>query len=322
MQNKLRLIISPFTFHLSFLFFIFHLSSLCIAQQDSTISINKKIITLKEVVVRSNLNVPSFIDRVKNDTTFYKAFKNLKILGYTALNDVRLLDKKGGIKASLESKTTQHTAKGCRWMTTENQKTSGDILNRYGDWNYYTMQLYSGLFWVVDTVCGETNIVGDGGISLKNKSGTAKHKEQLKMLFFNPGKRIPGIPFMGDKTAIFDDEMARFYDYVIDMEQINGEWSYIFSIKAREDLTAGEKNKIVINNMTTWFDQKSMEIVKRNYDLSYSAGLYDFKVQIETELKKFGEYLVPTVLRYNGNWDVITKKRERAVFTATLFNFK
>ena len=28
----------------------------------------------------------------------------------------------------------------------------------------------------------------------KGKSGMAKHKEQLKMLFFNPGKKIPGIP--------------------------------------------------------------------------------------------------------------------------------
>jgi len=304
------------------LFLISHFSFLIATAQDSTVNVNKKTITLKEVVVRSNLNVPSFIDRVKNDTTFYKAFKNLKILGYSALNDVRILDKKGEVKASLESKTTQHTKNGCRWMTTEDQKMTGDILDKSGGWNYYTMELYSGLFWVVDTVCGETNIVGDVDFNLKNKSGTAKHKEQLKMLFFNPGKRIPGIPFMGDKTAIFDDEMAKYYDYIIDMEQLNGDWTYIFSIKARDNLTSGEKDKIVINNMTTWFNQKTMEIVKRNYDLSYDAGVYDFNVQIETELKKFGEYLVPTVLRYNGNWDVVFKKREKAVFTATLFDFK
>jgi len=28
------------------------------------------------------------------------------------------------------------------------------------------------------------------------------------------------------------------------------------------------------------------------------------------------------VLRYNGYWDVVFKKAERAVFTATLFDFK
>src|SRR6476660_8586585 len=44
-----------------------------IAQPDSTIRVDKKVVTLKEVVVRSNLNVPAFIDRVKNDTSFHKA---------------------------------------------------------------------------------------------------------------------------------------------------------------------------------------------------------------------------------------------------------
>ena len=63
------------------------------AQQDSILRVDKKVVTLKEVVVRSNLNVPAFIDRVKNDTSFHKAFKNLKILAYTALNDIRMLNK-------------------------------------------------------------------------------------------------------------------------------------------------------------------------------------------------------------------------------------
>src|SRR5262245_39127844 len=57
--------------------------------QDTTVTINKKIVTLKEVVVRNDLNVPKFIDLVQKDTSFYKAFKNLKIIGYSALNDIR-----------------------------------------------------------------------------------------------------------------------------------------------------------------------------------------------------------------------------------------
>jgi hypothetical protein len=290
--------------------------------QDSILKVDKKVVTLKEVVVRSNLNVPAFIERVKTDTSFHKAFKNLKVLGYTALNDVRMLNKNGEVKASLHSKTVQSVRNGCRSMQTLDEKTSGDIYDHRGNWNYYTLQMYAGLFWVKDTVCGETNIVGDEELNLKNKSGLDKHKEQLKMLFFNPGKRIPGVPFMGDKTAMFEDNLADYYDFVIDMEELQGEWCYVFTVKARSDLSRGQMDKIVINNMTTWFDQHTMEIVKRKYDLSYDAGLYDFDVQIEAELKKFGDYLVPTVLRYNGNWDVVTKKREKAIFTATLFDFK
>ena len=310
-----RFFIFAFSFLLSF--FPFLLS----AQQDSILKLEKKVVTLKEVVVRSNLNVPAFIDRVKNDTSFHKAFKNLKILGYTALNDVRILDKKGEVKASLESKTVQSVQNGCRSMQILEEKTTGNIFTKSGGFNYYTLQMYAGLFWVKDTVCGETNIVGNSDFTLKNKSGFEKHKEQLKMLFFNPGARIPGIPFMGDKTALFEDNLADYYDYIIDMDQLEGEWCYIFTVKGRDDLSKGEKDKIVINSMTTWFNQQTMDIVKRNYDLSYDAGVYDFNVQIEAELKKFGDYLVPTVLRYNGDWDVITKKRERAIFTATLFDF-
>ena len=292
------------------------------AQQDSTVKVDKKVVTLKEVVVRSNLNVPTFIERVKNDTSFYKAFKNLKILGYTALNDVRMLDRKGEMKASLQSRTIQSVHNGCRSMKVLDEKTTGDIYTKSGDWNYYTLQMYAGLFWVKDTLCGENNIVGDTELTLKNKSGIDKHKEQLKMLFFNPGRRIPGIPFMGDKTAMFDDNLAEYYDYIIDLDQLGGEWCYVFTVKARDDLSRGQKDKIVINNMTTWFNQQTMDIVKRNYDLSYSAGVYDFNVQVEAELKRFGQYLVPTVLRYNGEWDVVFKKKERGIFTATLFDFK
>ena len=293
-----------------------------IGQQDTTIKVDKKVVTLREVVVRSNLNVPAFIDRVKNDTTFLKAFRNLKILGYTALNDIRMLDKNNQEKASLQSRTVQIVHNGCRSMQTFDQRTTGDMLDRDGNYNYYTLQMYAGLFWVKDTVCGETNIVGDEDFSLKNKSGLEKHKAQLKMLIFNPGRRIPGIPFMGDKTAMFEDNLADYYDFIIDMDQLNGDWCYVFTVKAKDDLTAGQRDKIVINNMTSWFNQETMDIVKRQYDLSYDAGVYDFNVQIEAELKKFGEYLVPTTLRYTGEWDVVFKKRERAIFTATLFDFK
>jgi hypothetical protein len=300
------------------LLYCFHVAN----AQDSSVMVSKKTVTLKEVVVRSNLNVPAFIDRVKNDTSFYKAFKNLKILGYTSLNDVRMLDKKGATRATLQGKTRQVVFNGCRHTVIEQEKVTGDLRDKDGNWNYYTMDMYAGLFWVRDTACGENNIVGDPSFSLKNKSGAAKHREQLKMLFFNPGKKIPGLPFVGNKLALFDDEMSNYYDYTIDMEQMNGEWCYVFEVKAREKLSSSQNDRVVINNMTTWFNQQTMDIVLRKYDLSYGAGVYDFNVQIEAELTRFGEYLVPKVLRYNGNWDVVLKKRERGVFTATLFDYK
>src|SRR6185436_18890850 len=73
-----------------------------------------KMVNLSEVLVRTDINVARFINQVKNDTTFYKAFRNLHLLGFTAWNDISVKDKKGKIKASLQSKTKQIRSHGCR----------------------------------------------------------------------------------------------------------------------------------------------------------------------------------------------------------------
>lgn len=305
-----------------FLFLFLFLCHFLSFSQDSTVNFEKKVVTLKEVVVRSNLNVPAFIKRVKDDTTFHKAFLNLKVLGYTSLNDIRMLDKKGEVKATLVSKTEQSVGHGCRWMNILEEKSTGDIFDNKHQYNYYTAQLYSSIFFAHDTVCGENNIVAGTTFTTQGKSGISKHKEQLKMLFFNPGKRIPGLPFIGNKIALFDDDVAALYDFTIDMMEYKGEMCYVFHIAPLTTLSSSQKDKIVINEMTTWFDTDTWEIRGRNYDLSYSAGVYDFNVHIEVEMTKFGEYLVPKVMRYNGDWDVIFKKREKGIFTATLFDFK
>ena len=304
---------------LVFAFFIF---PFCHAQEDSLDNERlAKMISLSEVVVRTDINVPKFIERVKNDTTFYKAFRNLHVLGFTSLNDIRILDKKGKQKAGLQSKTRQNRAGNCRTMNVLSETTDGDFYDGNKNYNYYTAELYAGLFFTTGKVCGETNIVKGITFDAKGKKGAAKNKEQLKMLFFNPGKKIPGIPFMGNKINIFDPDVAQLYDFSIDQEDYEGQSCYVFSVKAKEDLSGSDKDRIVIDDMVTWFNAKTMEVMARNYDISYNAGVYDFSVHMEVQLMKFGDYLVPKVLRYNGNWDVVFKKRERGVFTATLFDF-
>src|SRR5664279_5691651 len=61
------------------------------AQDEDSVNTERlaKMVNLSEVIIRSDLNVARFIDQVKNDTTFYKAFRNLRVLGFTAWNDIR-----------------------------------------------------------------------------------------------------------------------------------------------------------------------------------------------------------------------------------------
>ncbi len=298
-------------------------TSMQLLAQDSTLIIDEKRFTLSEVVVRNNLDYKMLLDQIKEDTTFYKAFKNLRILGFSSYNDIQMKDKKGAVIASLSSKTRQNRTNGCRTMDVLEEKVTGDFYDRSGDYNYMTPELYASLFFTKGTICGETNIVAGKKRSVAGKKGMEKHKEQLKMLFFNPGKKISGIPFIGDKLDLYDETAHKYYDYRLDIEEYKGELCYVFSIMPKADLGFIKNDRIVVDQMVTWFNMKTMSVLARNYALSYKAGMYDFDVSMEVEMTNLGNnIIVPKTLRYKGNWDVIFKKRERAIFTATLFDFK
>ena len=284
---------------------------------DTTLDVGNKVITLSNFVVNNKLNVPAFIEKVKNDSSFYKAFKNLHIVNFTAINDIRMNNKNGALDASLYSRTMQTVKNGCRTMKVLEEKSTGDMYNNSKEFNYYTANMYASLFFTNGTVCGENNIVNGVAFSTEGKSGMEKHKEQLKMLFFNPGRRINGLPFMSNKTAIYDDGLADSYDMNIDWVRYNNTNCYVFKQKVKPT----RKGSVVVDEMNTWFNDSTFEVVARNYSLSYDAGVYDFKVDMEIQMTTLGNLTVPSLIRYIGNWKAIFKKRERGIFTATLSNF-
>ena len=302
-----------------YLFCLLFVSIQSIAQ-DTSVIIDEHRFTLGEVVVRNNFDYKTLLAQIKEDTTFYKAFRNLRVMGFSSYNDIKMLDKKGGVKASLFSKTKQNHENGCRTMEVLEETIAGDFFDSKRNYNYMTPELYAGLFFTKGKICGENNIVKGRNLTDANKKGMDKHKEQLKMLFFNPGKKIPGIPFVGDKLDLYDETAHKLYDYKLDIVEFHGVLTYLFSITPKEEEV--NNNRVVVDQMITWFDMKTLEVLARNYSLSYKAGVYDFDVSMEVEMTKFDGLTVPKILRYRGNWDVLFKKRERAIFTATLFDFK
>jgi hypothetical protein len=185
-----------------------------------------------------------------------------------------------------------------------------------------TPSLYASLFFTKGKICGETNIVKGKKRTIQG-SGIEKAKEQLKMLFFNPGEKIPGIPMIGNKLDLYDDNAHELYTYRLDYVDYHGKLAYVFEIKPKEDLGFFAKDRVVVDQMITWFNPNTLEVLGRNYALSYKAGVYDFNVQMEVEMTYTSNgLLVPKILRYKGDWDVVFKKRERGLFTATLFDFK
>src|SRR5437868_15515879 len=126
-----------------------------------------------------------------------------------------------------------------------NETSFTDMYNINHNFNYYTAHMYSGLFFTKDSVCGEDNIVKGHEFSTEGLSGMDKHKQQLKMLFFNPGKKISGLPFISGKTEIFDESMAAKYEMNIDVSDFNKVNCYVFTIKVKDD----KRNGVVINEM-------------------------------------------------------------------------
>jgi hypothetical protein len=266
---------------------------------------------------RVNFDVPGFIKMVKDDTTFYKAFKNLRILSYTADNHIRILNKKDKDIAALVSETRQHHIDDCRTMSVVSETTSGNFYDSHKDYNYYTAELYANLFFTEGEICGEDNIV-QGGRDVKTSSGTMeKRKDQLKELIFNPGQPIAGVPLISNKVAIFDNKVAPMYDFSITSADYGSIPCYVFTAEARPDYA---KN-VVINKLVTYFSKDNLEIVFRDYLLSYNAWVFDFDVHMQVQMSHFDDLLVPAVIKYNGDWKVPFHKREHAVFTAKFHNF-
>lgn len=272
-------------------------------------------VNLDEVVVnakRIGFDVNSFIRRVEEDTTFYRAFKNLRLLGFTADNDIRLFDKKRQVKASLKSETRQTMNGRCRSMQVLNEKTTGDFYTSKGNFNYYTAELYGSLFFTKGTVC-----VDENGESPDRSGGTMeRHKAQLKQLIFNPGKPIKGVPIVGPKVAIFDRDVMRFYDFSITATEYLGVSCYVFSATAKKDLSRINRADVVINELITYFNKDNFEIVGRKYSLSYKTWVFDFDVKMDVQMTKKNDLLVPALVTYDGTWNVPFKKRETASFVA------
>jgi len=280
-----------------------------------TILANQSL-TLPVVIVNS-VNSDQLLKRIKNDTSFYKAFKTLRVINYHSDNHIEVYNKKGKVKASYKSQAEQIRSGNCRTTKILDQQTTGDFFNRKGDYNYTIGDLFAGLFFAKGKVCGETNIVaGHMDFETSGLSGIEKKKEQLKMLFFNPGRKIPGIPFIGDKLDLYDKDALKRYNYRLDTVTYGEHHGYEFTITPKPGARG-----VVIDYMRTIFDVETMDVLYRSYSLSYKAGVYDFDVKMQVKLGVRNGQLVPINLYYKGNWSVVLKGRERASFTANFSDF-
>ncbi len=274
------------------LLFVFIVFNTKLNAQDTTFSDGGQNFTLTDAIVRNHFDYKAILQKIKEDTSFYKAFKTLRTIGYSSYNFIQMKDKNEKVVATLNSKTKQTRKDNCRSMEVLEEQVTGNLRDAAGSYNYVTPSLYASLFFTKGTICGETNIV-KGKVREIKGSGIEKAKEQLKMLFFNPGKKIPGIPFIGDKLDLYDESAHELYDYKLDYVDYHGQLVYVFDVQPKQDLGFFQKDRVVVDQMITWFNPKTLEVLGRNYSLSYKAGVYDFNVQMEVEMKVLGGVVMP-----------------------------
>lgn len=299
-----------------YLILILFFTSLAAQGQFHDTSVFQYPIQMDDVVIkatRSGWDLAGFIRRIQTDTTFYKSFKSLRVKSFTALNDIRIYDSKGKVTASLNSKTRTNAANGCRTMDVLEEKTMGNFYERDGDYRYYTADLYAYLFFTKGRICNQNDIVGNS-VHERGSGQLEKSKYQLKQLIFNPGSKVSGIPFMGDKAAIFEPDQAKKYDFKLSSDEYDGVDCYVFRAIPKPDYA----DDVVYNELSTWFRKSDYSIIARDYSLSYKTMVYDFDVRMQVRTRLLGDRLMPTYISYDGNWHVFGKKRERVKFTTTL----
>jgi hypothetical protein len=276
------------------------------AQQDSVMG----YYTLKGITVSApkNLNSYDFIERILEDSSFVKTYRNYRYYPHTFETELWVHHKDfDKDKGYINRYAKKHLAGDFAWVSVESEKLNGDLKKRNGDWKYYTIEMLNDLVFFENPRKVSLKY-GDIDAASASTSRVEKHKTELKKMLFSPGTEINSVPLIGKKMAIFNEEMAKYYDYKI-WETTLGDTlaCYGFSILAHDSLPL---NKTVIKEMTSYFNKENFDLIKRSYRLVQNTMVYDFDVTISVENRYVKNILLPFYISYLGNWKIPFNKRE------------
>jgi hypothetical protein len=296
-------------------------SSLALCQDEITDQI-AKIVYMDSIVVRASqhdFSVNDFIDLVRNDASFYLAFRNLRAAAYDFETEMTFLDRKDQQVAGYQSKHRQYFQDNCRYQKVLSEQITGDLFRkRRRQEKYYTFTLFDRLFLTHDTLCGIILVPQE--ISFDGK-GVEGHVGELKKLIFAPGTRSD-VPFIGNKTEIFSEKMINRYDFFIRSEVYgNTTEAYVFEARLKPDYQDIKDNKTVVKELITYFAKDNFQVLSRTYRLAHFKAFYSFDVEMNIILGKNLDRYFPTRIEYHGFWNVPTKKKETSSFTVSFDQF-
>lgn len=261
------------------------------------------------------LDLEGFMRQVQEDTTFLHAFLNMRYWPHTMEGSLTVRNKGEKEQATLHRKGRLVREGRTASLPIDSETATGKLRDRKDRMRYLTAELYDDLFWP------KGKWPADNTVATYEKGGQgsgriAKYKAELKRFMFNPGQEIASVPLIGDKLALFDPGMAPFYDFGIGTSFRNGHVCWEFSALAKDSLDGKRvnENATVIKSMRTWFDQRTMQVIAREYRIAHASLVMDFDISIQVDNTVTGGELVPTFIRYDGDWDIPLRKRELVRF--------
>ena len=256
--------------------------------------------------VENGFNVESFMHHVRTDSSFHKAFLNTKFYPNRVKSELVVRNKGDKETAKVErAGRLVRSGKMANWVQ-ESYVETGKLKDRKGEWRYLTAEMYDDVFFPKGEYVAN-NSVKDRKNEIVRGDRFEKYKSELKKFMFDPGSEIASVPFIGDKLALFEPDMARFYDFALRGEDRNGHSCWVFSAVAKPEFRDG---RTVIKNMETWFDQETNDVIARQYRITHASLILDFDIAIKVENAVVGNALVPTRVDYSGVWDIPFKKIE------------
>lgn len=268
-----------------------------------------KVVNLDAFTVSARtegFEVNDFIRKVREDTTFYKAFLNMRYFPHKKKGHITVFEKDASEKGTMDRTAVQYLSTDeVMHLEITFEETNGRIRKRNGDWRYLTAEMYDDIFFPEGPQRVSNRIVTKEQ-ELVSGSRIDKHKAQLKRLMFNPGAEIGNVPFIGDKMAIFDDHMVPYYDYAIYNDLIDGEETIAFSCVTKPS----SEDDTVIRELTSWFHPDTYEVVKREYRLAHNTLLFSFDISTLVINTRREGHLLPRKILYRGQWNALFRKPE------------
>lgn len=263
--------------------------------------------------IKSGFTAEDFIKSTKKDTSFYRAFKNLRVFPHSQESIIWVFDKKAGEKATLKRSSKHFNKNNYSWIKILSEKSEGKFYKKNGTHHYFTAEMFDRVFFPADTIFA-SNTVDNPYRQQKpqERSKTEKYYEQLKTFMFSPGTGVDGVPLIGDKLDIFSPEMRKYYDFTVNkVNYLDSIPCYLFACKRKKEFS---ENKVVIQNLETYYDRRTMNIIARKYQIKDNNAMFRFDIKMDIRLIKIKNEYFPKLIRYDGFWDVPLKKQEKISF--------